>query len=102
MSAPKTIRVTAEHIEEGIPQDCEDCPIALAIVEQWDGPINHHDIAVDNREVLVIQRHRGGQRSFTAQLPPEAMRFVQSFDDGYQVEPFEFTVEWIDEDGVGV
>ena len=34
-----TVSVTAKHLAKGIREDCEHCPVALAIVDAIPGPI---------------------------------------------------------------
>ena len=78
------IKVTAEHIANGVQADYQKCPIALAIVEQlgacelWVGCQSGH-YRVDNLYQPFF-------------LPDSAAVFVECFDRGgaRAVEPFEF------------
>jgi hypothetical protein len=97
MNPPKVIRVTADHIAKGQRCDSESCPIALAVSEQW-GPC--HRIQVDPAGIIVFPGDL--DRWWTVDPPPLAAQlFMEAFDEGHSVEPFEFAVEWIDQDGVG-
>lgn len=91
-----TIRVTAEHIEQGERNNPMACPIALAIIEQhW-----------REAEVDVIDGHAyasgdsvGPADYLKADLSDEADDFVNAFDKGEAVQPFEFPLTWVDPDG---
>jgi hypothetical protein len=94
-----TITVTAEHIAEGKPDNCRDCPVALAILAAMP----------DARRVSVMQSLEGrtytqirvipdstrpaNRTTLEADLPAEVARFVRAFDHGEPVEPFSFTVD---------
>lgn len=71
------IKVTQEHINNGIKCSGVRCPIALAL--NFAG-----DIFVDECYIDDID----GNRRFNT--PPEASAFVSKFDAGFAVEPFEF------------
>ncbi len=74
------ITVTQEHIEKG--DKCSDwsCPIALAINDIdkfW-------NVSVGDNEIVL------NETSYTA--PPTVTSFVQRFDGGLTVAPFEFVL----------
>ena len=72
------VRVTQEHIDEGIPQECGFCPIAIAIRDQYP----NESINVDGEEITIGDNHY---------LTPEsAADFIHRFDFGGKVSPFEF------------
>lgn len=83
-----TISVTQKHIEEGIQQICNRCPIALAIrdllplhwpndesVSVWGGAA---DLYPSKTRLL---------------LPDAAIQFIEDFDIGEIVQPFSFELE---------
>ena len=91
MNAPKTIRVTAEHIAQGWRGSACNCPIALALKDEWPGA----EVEVSGPDIEV-----SADRLWLAQCDDTAMDFIVRFDAGADVQPFEFDVEWLDPDGV--
>jgi hypothetical protein len=88
VSPPALIRVTAVDIALGVRESCEECPIALAIVHAiGDMPANVSVSAWDAR----LYRH---EDTLDAALPQEARAFIERFDLGDTVEPFEFDLTW--------
>ena len=84
-----TISVTQEHIDDGKPEECGSCPIALAILATIPGACR---VAVyDDHANVWVPAGKG--RSITLDLPPEAGAFVLDFDAGEPVSPFTFTAE---------
>lgn len=75
------ISVTQEDINEGTPQDCWSCPIARAV---------QRATGFDWVEVDGMYVEAGGVPQKSCELPAEARRFVNKFDDGRYVEPFDF------------
>ena len=85
-----TINVTQEHIDRGKAGDCMRCPIALGIVASLPGAVAA-DVAYMFDAVTVgadVEMSDGSITYLT--LPPEAGRFMTTFDDGGPVEPFTF------------
>ena len=79
-----TVRVEQRHIDEGVPNEPGMCPVALAIKGQ-----------PGCRRVLV--GHCGGHVYFenfrppaSFHLPKKVSKFILDFDEGEDVEPFEF------------
>lgn len=64
------------------------CPIALAIREL------HPDARVDVFDNTAALTLPGGTALLLARLPQEARRFIDRFDSGEPVEPFEFELTW--------
>jgi hypothetical protein len=90
--AVTTVNVKQEHIGRGTPCNTAGCPIALAIVALGILP-EEHVIAVGVVDAAII-----GPKGtvLDAQLPNEAMRFIDDFDDGGlgAVAPFTFELTW--------
>ena len=82
-----TIKVTQQDIDSGEQEDCNTCPIALA-VRRKGGLFTHAEIYTD--EIIC----RFPDKTFSWSLPKTAGEFIQLFDDfGVEaVEPFEFEV----------
>ena len=83
-----TIRpsITDEDIDNGRQDDCEECPVALAIAreltaEKFCGFL------------LSVQRERVVINNGEYLLPPIAVRFIEEFDSGGTVGPFSFALE---------
>lgn len=96
-----TIRVTAGHIEQGEQNNPMACPIALAIIEQqWPQAevdvFDGHAYASDPIGATIQADY------LTADMPEQADEFVNAFDTGREVQPFEFELTWMDPDGVEV
>jgi hypothetical protein len=86
----QTIRVTAEHIRLGKPEQCTSCPIALAILDAFPGITG---VAVNPGWATA---YRGDDDPvLDAFLPKEASQFIDDFDDLLPVTPFEFQVTWL-------
>ncbi len=76
----RTYRVTQEHIDNGVRDNCFECPVALAIL-------------TTTTEVVDVERSHIaiGERCYP--MPETARRFVAAFDLGEPVEPFSFSLE---------
>jgi len=74
--------VTEQDIVNGIRHDCSSCPIALALKRVF--PNSDPDVGYDS------YIHRNGQSTLVLTVPPTAQDFILRFDDGEDVEPFEF------------
>lgn len=77
-----TVNVTEECIRTGIPGDCQNCPIANAIMESG------FEAVVGDDTIGVQVRH--GQSEVYVATPFPAARFIADFDAGSPVEPFSF------------
>lgn len=75
------IKVTQKDIDRGVKNDCDSCPIALAMSKAFG-----HMISVNDHEYR-------SRISFTYYpLPVDVQNFIGHFDCEDQVEPFEFEV----------
>lgn len=81
-----TVKVTADDIEKGERGNPCFCPIAQAVRRELDLQVPH---LTEVGELCMIVR------SATFRLPDTARKFVDDFDSGRDVEPFEFTAERI-------
>ena len=84
-----TISVRAKHIAKGKRQDCERCPIALAILDAIPGI---DGIAVGPDEIAISS----GELRLPFSAPDEVLNFVWAFDqDGADaVAPFSFDLDY--------
>lgn len=73
-----TIFVNQTHIDHGRPGTCTLCPIALAIQEAT----GIQQVGVNIVEVRIDGKY--------FDLPREVTEFINQFDAGGSVEPFEF------------
>ena len=81
------IKVTEEHIHEGIKGSCRNCPVALAF---WDAGMV--DVRVGAGMVDWYDA-APGMGFLEAKLPEHVQEFVGQFDHGEEVEPIVFHVE---------
>jgi hypothetical protein len=81
------VSVTAEHIAAGIPRDCRECPIAVALLAAFPDAIRV-DVDPEAARLYAPEGH------YRAAVPPEATVFIVAFDDELPVEPFAFNLIW--------
>ena len=81
------IEVTEESIEDGVRGSPSECPIAQALCAHGFGWPSVR------RDHVVFTKHPGNFLGIKADLPEEAQTFVRSYDDGEEVEPFEFEID---------
>lgn len=80
----KWFTITQDHIQRGRSGDCENCPIALAIIEQMGWPYGF--VHVNTCTVSI------SSNDYTY-MPSEAQAFVQEFDIGLPVYPQSILLE---------
>jgi hypothetical protein len=86
---PTEVRVTAAHIAQGRPQDCNECPVALALREAL-GP--GAVVAVDEGEITAWMP---GAETWRADTPAAAKGFIRAFDNFTDAGlPPAFTLTW--------
>ena len=79
--------VSGSHIRRGEPRSCGKCPIALAVAEHLD-PSWTVEVAPT---VIFFRRKEPGQYAHIRVRAPESVRtFIQHYDTGMAVVPFEF------------
>ena len=73
------VRVLKRHIDKGAVDNCNRCPIALAIRERSGKSVSvrAYDVSVGDDEYV---------------LPETASNFIFAFDSGKAVRPFKFTI----------
>lgn len=77
------IKVTQQHIDNGVKFDCSKCPIALAMTEKFPNcAVGLYVYWVDATDPAVDCKL----------LPVNTIKFIEMFDSGKKVEPFEFEV----------
>ena len=87
---PARVTVTAEHIRHGVPGECGNCPIALALAEAINNPAWFAHIQVFIVKAVVLS----DDGTWSVTLPEQAQAFIASFDTAHEVEPFEFGLTW--------
>jgi hypothetical protein len=96
MALEMTIRVTADHIKLGKPEECTKCPVALAILDAFPAGTE----ALVNQDWATVKRGPDDQ-FLDAELPQPAREFISAFDQPSEwigpspVRPFEFQVTWL-------
>lgn len=78
----KTINVTQKDIDNGIKTDCRNCPVVLAI---------KRTLGIDYGLVDGFSFINYFGRCYP--LPANVRAFVDGFDGGYDVTPFEFELD---------
>lgn len=86
----KIIRAENRHIFDGKAQNCNRCPIALALLEVTGLPFK----VLENRILISRNEFFDYADIKTIPLPYSARYFVTDFDGGSKVYPFEFAIEW--------
>lgn len=86
--APPTIRVTGQHIIDGKVEDCQKCPIALALLEQANMPGARAEVSESELNLYAPDG------TYSAVTPQAAREFILAFDECRGVRPFEFGVSW--------
>jgi hypothetical protein len=75
------INITQEHINNGRRADCDNCPIALALKEQF-----------ERATVRSFVRTWDGDKRRNFLLTSKAVSFITDFDNGRPVEPCELEI----------
>ena len=88
------ITVTQDDIDKGSRGESCKCPVALALKRA----VPHSDGVEVCEHFFVF--HDAGVRWFTSLLPLEVVRFVEEFDAGGKVEPFEFQMTFFKQDSL--
>jgi hypothetical protein len=99
------VNVTADHIQNGVRQDCGRCPIALALLDaaprvvRTDEPRDLDKLPVfasptsASAHVESVAEIFGYRRCLRGSLPEAAVLFIDAFDNRARVDPFEFDIE---------
>lgn len=87
----RTIFVTQNNIDSGLTESPDQCPIALACrdagLELWIGCVNAY---------FSQEAYKGRDQDCPGQfseLPDSAKTFIADFDEGKEVEAFEFDLD---------
>ena len=97
MQLPKTLvlEVTQEDIDKGIAEDCEKCPIALALIRALKAKnVKFGPVSVDGEHIEVYESPLGNYESY--RVNEKIGKFVEDFDTGKPVLPFSVELEWLE------
>lgn len=86
-----TINVTQDHIEAGFPDNCHNCPVALAL-----NRATGHKWTVE-REYAGLMNSKTGTLMYPEVrviFPLSVREFTRNFDQGNPVSPFSFEIDW--------
>lgn len=85
------IRVTEEHIANGIRSNTESCPVALAILDAtgW----NKGDVDVGGETIDRVEGMFPNWNFTHYHCPKKVQKFVDRFDEGKPVRPFSFVLK---------
>lgn len=87
-----TATITREQIEEGIPKECDACPLAFAVWQtllDMDG-IEPEHAWVGSSTIDICFEHEGKRWVGIVPHSAASRRFVERFDAGYPVFPSTF------------
>ena len=92
MGETKTIHVTQEDIDQGIPEAPTACPIWYALTRQLTFAAKEDPFFEVNGDEIEFYDD-AGRPPQKVPLPDAAQLFVQAFDNEDDVEPFAFELE---------
>ena len=82
------IKVTQKDIDKGLKSTCYYCPVALAFKRKIKSEIPC-GVAVNAKNI----HHFHGKSWDRYNLPKEAKKFIQRFDNDQSVKPFSFEIK---------
>lgn len=85
----KTIKVTQEDIDKGFRLQNDYCPVALAMCRGINKDIGQVKVG---RRGMSFHDH-SGMLVCMFEMPDLVKIFVENFDKGYKVTPFEFELD---------
>ena len=86
----KVIHVTQEDINRGWARDCGKCPIALAALRAFLGAT-----WVSVTGEIQVSFESGRVQDWS--MPDLAFSFMDTFDNGHEVTPFQFTAQLMED-----
>jgi hypothetical protein len=78
----KKVRVSGKSIRQGIPEDCNLCPVALAVTKALN-LTEGQTVEVDGKEIVIVGPSgvcTSGPWLFVGKAPRQVERFVKKFD----------------------
>ncbi len=85
------LKITQDHIEKGHIRECESCPVALALLEQFPNAVNAY---VDSAGGTVLCVGIPKQSIVFDEWPDVLSKWICAFDNHNLVEPIEVVVEY--------
>lgn len=82
------VSVDQVEINSGYRHNCYHCPVAMAIQKNYSYP---NYIRVDSGRFTVFSKT--SMKEYTYDLPSHVVRWIQKFDSGQEVKPFEFELD---------
>lgn len=71
------VKVTKKHIAQGVAGDCNQCPIACALIDTG----LFISVEVTNKAKVTVERLDGSETEFILDLPAKATKFITQFDN---------------------
>jgi len=93
MKSPFKVKVTKKDIKNGQPQNIQCCPIALALKRTFKTDMVEVKKNDENNEV-ILQVDDNEYDKDCVSNHNDIFYFVDSYDDGGQVEPFTFEIKY--------
>lgn len=87
------VKVKDYHIKCGIPNNSTECVLALAIGEAIGANLHMVEVGLGSTSFWLHDK------DYWLNLPPKAVEFMNAFDNGGNVEPFEFDIDLNDRKG---
>jgi hypothetical protein len=86
------IRVTVDDIADGKQEQEDGCPVALALARFFKMGTNHVRARPD--EIVLFLGHLGPEYQVIRRKTPTVVAtWMERYDEGLRVTPFEFTLE---------
>lgn len=89
------VRVSRSDIRDGVKGSCSRCPIALALWRALKSKFRRWDIhatSADCVELTGNMYRNATVKILAGRTPNSARKFMERFDKGHTVEPFNFLV----------
>lgn len=80
LNVKAVLNIKQRHIDNREPESTNSCPIALALMEQFDAT----EVSVDSDE---IEFRINGHLFDFKKVPNQICRFIERFDEGKKVRP---------------
>jgi hypothetical protein len=80
-----TVQVTQRHIDKGEKNDCNYCPVGIAMRESTGCYV------VVTQQAAAFTHDKYG--TFAEKMPKSVERFIERYDRGESVKPFQFRLK---------
>lgn len=92
------LRVDENHLKDGIPCNCSNCPIALATIEAFQKALSLRTAVKVDESDIYVQVRRGNDpilATYHVKTPHRLEHFIKFFDsDTTSVQPFTTVIDF--------